>query len=104
MDPKMWTRENTCLVSGRLGTWILSDNKLLAEKTHLKDLHFEVRVSCDLQLKLNCVSLTYYKDAKQGSYDNASQYITPVMHVVWHPGQGSEPCSHHYQKLQEVLQ
>jgi len=79
------------------------DNKLLAEKIHLKGLHFEVSLSCDLWLKLSCVSLTYYEDAKQGSYDNASQYITPVMHVVRHPGQGSEPCSHHYQKLQEVL-
>jgi hypothetical protein len=82
----------------------MSDNKLLAEMIHLKQLHFEVRVSCGLWLKLSCVGLTYYKDAKQSSYDNSSQYITPVMHVVWHPGQGSDPRSHHYQKLQEMLQ
>jgi hypothetical protein len=74
------------VVSGRLATRIKLDNKLLAEKIHLKDLHFEVRVRCDLWLKLSCVSPTYYEDAKQGSYDNTSQYITPVMHVVRHPG------------------
>lgn len=70
------------MVSGRLATLILLDKKLLAEKIHLKNLHFEVRVSCDLSIKLSCVSLTYYEDAKQGSYDNATQYVTPMMHVV----------------------
>jgi len=60
------------VVSGRLATCIVLDNKLLAEKIHLKDLYFKLRVSCDLRLKLSCVSLTYCEDAKQGSYDNAS--------------------------------